>query len=334
MDIGKRIKEIRISKGMTLDALAKRLGYNTRSTVYKIENGDIKLNIEGLDRFAKALEISVDELLLDDVELLDAKEVIRKAEEHNQINDILYTVYGIHKEDYYDLAIISPSWYPEKIFSEEDNIILLKKGAYNSSYEVYKHNYKIVYIQCGSGASNLTDAMLCLTNANIEKIVFVGAVGALYDNIEIATLATPTECISFDGATPFFYKKLEKKKYGTTISPANYKFVDKIIKESLKSNINIIKEKVFCTDSIILEYSHLDEIKATGAKLIEMETSAFYSCLTMMNKIGIALLLVSDNNSNNKSLVEKTIEDKNKYNYIRNNIISKIISIVIDLNFL
>ena len=91
---------------------------------------------------------------------------------------------------------------------------------------------------------------------------------------------------------------------------------------------------MFCTDSIILEYSHLDEIKATGAKLIEMETSAFYSCLTMMNKIGIALLLVSDNNSNNKSLVEKTIEDKNKYNYIRNNIISKIISIVIDLNFL
>ena len=28
MDIGKRIREIRISKGMTLDALAKKLGYN------------------------------------------------------------------------------------------------------------------------------------------------------------------------------------------------------------------------------------------------------------------------------------------------------------------
>ena len=57
--------------------------------------------------------------------MLDAKEVIDKAESHNQVNDILYAVYGIHKEDYYDLAVIAPSWYPEKIFSEDDNIILL-----------------------------------------------------------------------------------------------------------------------------------------------------------------------------------------------------------------
>ena len=332
MDIGKRIKEIRVSKGMTLDTLAKKLGYNTRSTVYKIENGDIKLNIDGLEKFAKALEISVDELLLDDIEMLDAKEVIKKVEEHNNVSDILYTVYGIHKEDYYDLAIIAPSWYPENIFSDEDNIILLKKGVYNSSYEVYKDDYKIAYIQCGSGASNLVDAMLCLTNAKINKIVFVGAVGSLYKEIDIATIATPKECISFDGVTPFFYKKLEKKTYGMTIKPESIDYIDKIISESLRYNISIIKEKVFCTDSIMLEYSHLDEIKATGAKLIEMETAAFYSCLKMIDKVGMALLLVSDNSDNNKSLVEKTIDDRNKFNYVRNNYISKIISIISDIN--
>ena len=149
MNIGKRIKEIRNSKGLTLDTLAKRLGYKTRSTVYKIENGDIKLNIDGLANMANALEISVDELLLEDIEMLDAKEVVKKAEEHNKVDDILYSIYGIHKEDYYDLAIIAPSWYPEKIFSEDDNIILLKKGVYYSSYEIDKDNYKIEYIKCG-----------------------------------------------------------------------------------------------------------------------------------------------------------------------------------------
>ena len=142
MNIGKRIKEIGISKGLTLDALAKKLGYNTRSTVYKIENGDIKLNLDGLTNVARALDISIEELMLEDIEMLDAKEVIKIAEEHNNIDDILYTVYGIHKEDRYDLAIIAPSWYPEKIFSDDDNIILLKKGVYNSSYEIYKNNYK------------------------------------------------------------------------------------------------------------------------------------------------------------------------------------------------
>ena len=99
MDIGKRIKEIRISKGLTLDALAKKLGYNTRSTVYKIENGDIKLNLDGLSNIARALDISIEELMLEDIAMLDAKEVIKIAEEHNNIDDILYTVYGIHKED-------------------------------------------------------------------------------------------------------------------------------------------------------------------------------------------------------------------------------------------
>lgn len=332
MDIGKRIREIRISKGMTLDALAKKLGYNTRSTVYKIENGDIKLNIEGLANMAKALEISVDELLLEETEMLDAKTVIDEAESYNQVKDILFSVYGIHKEDYYDVAIIAPSWYPEKIFGEEDNIILLKKGVYNSSYEIYKDDLKIAYIQCGSGASNLVDAMLCLTNANVKKIVFVGAVGALYKEIEIGQITTPKECVSFDGTIPFFYKKFDKKIYGTTVKPVNIEFIDKIIDNCLIYNINIIKEKVFCTDSILLEYSHLDEIKLTGSRLIEMETAAFYSCLKIMNKIGMALLLVSDNSDNDKSLVEKSIDDKNKYNYIRSNYISKIIKIIAEIN--
>ena len=63
-----------------------------------------------------------------------------------------------------------------------------------------------------------------------------------------------------------------------------------------------------------------------------METAAFYSCLNIMNKQGVAILLVSDNSTNNKSLVEKSIEDENKYNYVRNNDIARIISLIIDYN--
>ena len=48
-----------------------------------------------------------------------------------------------------------------------------------------------------------------------------------------------------------------------------------------------------------------------------------------MNKSGMALLLVSDNSQKKKSLVEKTIDDKNRYNYIRSNIIKKSIKLLI-----
>jgi hypothetical protein len=190
----------------------------------------------------------------------------------NLIDDILYAVYGIHKETYYDFAIIAPSWYPEKVFNDEDNIILLKKASYNSSYEVYS--------------------------------------------------------ISYDGVTPFFKKQFEKKMYGNVIIPYNLDEIDKNIELLKSNNIDITKEIVFCTDSILLEYSHMDEIKATGAKLIEMETEAFYSCLRIMKKSGMALLLVSDNSQDKKSLIEKTMDDKNKYNYVRNNIITNSIKMI------
>ena len=221
MTLGERIKKIRLSKNITLDDMANKLGYSNRSAFYKIENG-YGITLDKLKNIALALEVPFEELLYDDEDYLDAKEVIKKAEEANLIDDILFAVYGIHKDTYYDCAIIAPSWYPEKIFGDEDNIILLKKASYNSSYEIYTDNLKIAYIQCGSGASNLTDCMLCLTNANIKKIFFIGAVGSIDKNIEIASLVTPSKCISFDGVTPFFKKQFEKKMYGSEIIPYGY----------------------------------------------------------------------------------------------------------------
>ena len=66
--------------------------------------------------------ISVEELLLEDIEMLDAKDVINKAESHNQVNDILYAVYGIHKEDYYDLDVYTnfTNTYIEEDYTSED----------------------------------------------------------------------------------------------------------------------------------------------------------------------------------------------------------------------
>ena len=39
MTLGEKIKKIRLSKNLTLDDMANRLGYSNRSAFYKIENG-------------------------------------------------------------------------------------------------------------------------------------------------------------------------------------------------------------------------------------------------------------------------------------------------------
>ena len=64
-----------------------------------------------------------------------------------------------------------------------------------------------------------------------------------------------------------------------------------------RKGYDIRKASVFCTPSIALEYMHLDEIKAFGTDLIEMETSSFYLMTDLFELPGIALLVVSDNSA-------------------------------------
>lgn len=55
MDVGKRIKELRKSKGISAETIAERLGTNP-TTIYRYENGDIsKMPISILEPIAKIL---------------------------------------------------------------------------------------------------------------------------------------------------------------------------------------------------------------------------------------------------------------------------------------
>lgn len=62
-EIGKRIKNRRESLEMSQDALAKKLGYTSRSTVNKIENGVNSLRQTKIAAIAKALETTPAELM-------------------------------------------------------------------------------------------------------------------------------------------------------------------------------------------------------------------------------------------------------------------------------
>lgn len=53
--IGKRIKEKRIKIGMTQEELARKLGYNSRSSINKVELGKNDIPISKVIEYAKAL---------------------------------------------------------------------------------------------------------------------------------------------------------------------------------------------------------------------------------------------------------------------------------------
>ena len=65
MTLGERIKKIRLSKNLTLDDMANRLGYSNRSAFYKIENG-YGITLDKLKNIALALEVPFEELLYEE----------------------------------------------------------------------------------------------------------------------------------------------------------------------------------------------------------------------------------------------------------------------------
>ena len=58
MTVYERIKSLRVQKGLTQEDVAKALGYNTRSTISRIESGDIDLPQSKLEAFARYLGVS------------------------------------------------------------------------------------------------------------------------------------------------------------------------------------------------------------------------------------------------------------------------------------
>ena len=60
--LGEKIKEIRLKEGLSQEAFAKELGYNSRSTINKIEKGINEISYDKLMLLVEKYELEVDEL--------------------------------------------------------------------------------------------------------------------------------------------------------------------------------------------------------------------------------------------------------------------------------
>ena len=71
MDLYSNIKELRLQNGWSQEELAKRAGYTDRSSIAKIENGEVDLKYSKILTFAEVFGV-------DPVELMGLKDEIRE----------------------------------------------------------------------------------------------------------------------------------------------------------------------------------------------------------------------------------------------------------------
>ncbi len=252
--------------------------------------------------------------------------------------------FGFPEDDtVYDALVVAPSFKPEKILSELNaktegrfRITTLRERSYISGYTVEGDGVKLAWIQIGSSAGNTVDHIGICGRLKFRRMIFIGAVGSLRPEFDLGDLCIPTLCVSggyitsylkdkLDDFTPFEKVYPDKATTDRAVTLANQRIDELARSGDIPREISLKRASVFCTDSIVMEYYHLDEIRSFGTDLIEMETAAFYSMADLLEIPAAALLVVSDNSATGVALVGRTDEQDEKYNYARRVVLPEII---------
>lgn len=260
------------------------------------------------------------------------KQILDKMHEYNA-EDLAYLTFGVKKDTSYDALVIAPGWKPTKIIIDKTfKITEIAVHSYISSYLVEKDTYKILWIQCAASAANLIDHLVICAELKFKKLIFVGAVGSLNEEFKVGDICTPSYSISGVYANAYFCEKLTDYTPFERIYPKQ-EYINKVISLAKSKGYPMKQGAVYCTDSIALEYCHLEEIRAFHPDLIEMETSSFYLLADLLEVDAVALLVVSDNSALKQPLIGRNEKLEEKYNYSRKVIIPDLIyQIIKELN--
>jgi len=240
--------------------------------------------------------------------------------------DMAAQVFGLDPTVVYDALIVAPGWTPVKILKDPAfRITLLRQASYTSGWLVEKDGVKLAWVQTASGACNLIDHLILCAELQFKKLIFIGAVGSLVPELRLGDLCTSSCSIAGVFANAYLCEKLTDYRPFSSVYPPDETYLDHLVEIAAESGYDLKKAVTYCTDSISLEYSHLDEIRAMGAGLIEMETSSFYLMAGLLKVPAAALMIVSDNSASGQPLIGRTEEQQAKFQYSRTVIIPELI---------
>ncbi|HKM04883.1 MAG TPA: hypothetical protein VJZ04_09930 [Lachnospiraceae bacterium] len=244
------------------------------------------------------------------------KQILDNIHKFN-VSNLANVNFGLDENVIYDALVVAPSYSPNKILKDERFIVTeLTSQSYCTGFLVEKDNLKIAWIKNAAGGCNMLDYLLICGELQFNKLLFIGAVGALKKEFNIGDICTPTYSIAGTLANTYLKKSIKDYVPFEKIYP-DKDYVAQIIKLAKNYDYFIKEASVFCTDSIAMEYTHLDEIKSFDTDLIEMETSTFYAIGKLMEIPTIALLVVSDNSSTGVPLVGRSEEIQKVYEHSR-----------------
>lgn len=252
------------------------------------------------------------------------KRIIDKFHQYNS-EHMAMQAFGLRDDVEYDALVVAPSFSPYKLKMERFcKVTTLKEGAYIAGYLVEKDDIKIAWVKIASCAGNLIDHVAICGELKFKKMIFIGAVGALKEAFGLGDVCTPSYSISGGYTNTYLKESIRDFVPFERVEP-EMSFIDEVIGIGREKGYDIKKASVFCTDSIALEYYHLEEIREFDTDLIEMETASFYLMADLLEVPSVALLVVSDNSATGTALVGRTVEEEERYDYGRKTVLPDMI---------
>ena len=125
LELYKNIRKLRIELGMSQADLAKRTGYNDRSSIAKIERGDVDLPQSKIMLFANALNVSPGELM-GNVEDDDVRFIGHQKEYYNdETYEMAQAIFD--RPDLHALMKAAMDCEPDQIQSVADVLLRFKE---------------------------------------------------------------------------------------------------------------------------------------------------------------------------------------------------------------
>lgn len=244
------------------------------------------------------------------------RQILDNIHKYN-VGNLAAVNFGLDDTVTYDALVVAPSYSPYKLLKDGSfKITETGSQSYCQGFTVEKDNLNLSWIKTAAGGCNMLDYLLICGELRFKRLIFIGATGALKGDFNIGDICTPSYSIAGTLANTYLKASIRDYIPFEKIYP-DKQYVEQVI-ELARSNGYLIKDaSVFCTDSISMEYTHLEEIRGFGTDLIEMETSTFYAIAKVMEIPAIALLVVSDNSATGVPLVGRNDEVQKVYDYSR-----------------
>ncbi|MCH5198203.1 MAG: phosphorylase [Oscillospiraceae bacterium] len=252
------------------------------------------------------------------------KQILDNMHYYN-VSNLATVNFGLDNTMVYDALIVAPSYSPYKIL-KDDSFKITETGSqsYSQGFLVEKDNLKLAWIKTAAGGCNMLDYLLICGELNFRRLIFIGAAGALKEEFNIGDICTPRYCVAGTLANTYLKQSIKDYVPFEKVYP-DKKYVSQVVELANSCGYTIKEASVFCTDSIAMEYTHLEEIRSFNTDLIEMETSAFYAIGKLMDIPSIALLVVSDNSATGVPLVGRSEEVQKMYEHSRSFILPDLI---------